>query len=580
MSELLIADGYGGVADTSPNAQANERAYNAMAQAGKVELEDPIEYLQGEMEKANLGAEDLPISKEDHRKVARRLHNATEDYKQALKAADNDPDKVDAAIVLEHAKAEAAHTEWLVYAEKAEEHNTKNAGSRTLRENAKGGDEALLRMVKDSALAKRRHWHAVMTRGEVVEHRPPVPVAADHFDVRPLIGAAGNGRIDGTSTRDGYSETPVVFAPEAFHANIDELIARPAFWAGLDSKATARALQEAGGAYGQLARAVNTGQAGAWIGKIYHGTWYALLGGKTPWFAPAVAEQYTSQYTDKVPIGAVDGAPAGGYIGENAVIQLNDMATEVGELDAFAYAVGTDVPHKYLANSWAMQLGYSNRIVETQTSKAAVDIGLQMTRGVGVANVSHPGIATKLASEGRNKLQGIVKADELKAADIIAATYKLDYEFRRPVGQDRMIIMANGDTMMKLDTESSTSRYINQEGVAQIQNMITFPSTMPFVEEPHINFYLRSYACVENPDMEDLDTAKTTGLWMGSFRRSVIVRRSSLYSAVVPINVMIGGQTKLQERYVHWIYVDIRQVQDNSLRGQAGPVAVVQPNKA
>ena len=588
MSQIINAEGFGGVSSTEANEQANERAYNALAEAGGPEFHsDPREYLEGEIWKANNegpSPEDVPIDGKREISVARRLHNAKEDYKRALKEANNDPDGVDAGIVREYALAEAAHSEWLVFAERAVEHNEQNAAARQLRE--LNSDEVLVRMVKESAQAKRRHFHSVFNKGEIVEHRPPVPIAADHFDVRTMKDGLNQGGIDRAkgiqaAGMGGYSETPVVFAPEAFHDNITALISRPAFWHNLDGKATRQALQEAGGAYGQLARAAASTDSGAWAGKIYWAQFYALMGSKTCWFSDDCAYQWELAATDKAPIGAVDAPPAGGWVGENGSITIDDMETKVRELDAYCYAVASDVSHKYLNNTWASQLGYTSRLMEMQTSKAAIDIGLQLTRGAGQADVSPGGILAVIGHVGRNKSQNIVKASDLKAQDLIASAYKLDYEFRRGGrGPDRAMFMANGDTWSAIDTENATSRYVNSEGQAWIEPMLTYPSTMPFVEEPHVNFYLRNYACIENPDFEDLNASKFTGLAFGAFRRSLVVRRSTLYSAVVPVSVMIGGQSKIQQRYATWLYVDIGQMQDNSLRGGAGPVMVIQPNKS
>lgn len=587
MSQIIQAEGFGGIASAETNEQANERAYNALAETPEVNLRDPMEYLEGEWHKSRTegpSPEDAPIDGKREIAVARRLHNAKEAYKEALRAAGNDGSKVDTDIIREHAAAEQAHTEWLVYAEKAVEHNEKNAAARTLRE--LNSDDVLIRMIKESAQAKRRHHHAVFNRGEIVEHRPPVPVAADHFDVRPLkqgLNKDGITKAKGipATHMDGYSETPVIFAPEAFHDNISDLITRPAFWHNLDGKATRQALHEAGGAYAQLSRAAASTDAGAWAGKIYWSQFYGLLGGKTCWFSSDCAYQWELDRTDKAPIGAVDAPPAGGWVGENGSITLDDQETKVRELDAYAYAVASDVSHKYLNNSWAMQLGYTARLMEMQSSRAAIDIGLQITRGTGVAETSPAGILATIGAVGRNKVQNKVKATDLKAADLIESTYRLDYEFRRGGrGPDRAMFMANGDTWSQIDTENATNRYVNTEGQAWLEPMLTYPSTMPFVEEPHVNFYLRNYACVENPDFEDLDASKFTGLAFGQFPKSLVVRRSTLYSAVVPVEVMIGGQTKLQQRYCTWLYVDIGQMQDNSLRGGAGPVMVIQPNKS
>ena len=588
MTDIITAEGFGGVSSTEANEQANERAYNALANSPGPDMHgDPMEYLEAEIWKANNegpSPEDVPISQKQRASIGRRLHDATEDYREALKAAGNDQSKVDPAIIREHALAEAAHAEWVVFEERALEHNEQNQAARALRES--NSDDVLIRMIKESAQAKRRHFHSVFNRGEIVEHRPPVPIAADHFDVRTLKDGLNQGGIDKArgiqaAGMGGYSETPVVFAPEAFHDNITALISRPAFWHNLDGKATRQALMEAGGAYGQLARAAATTGTGAWAGKIYWAQFYGLMGGKTCWFSDDCAYQWELAATDKAPVGAVDAPPAGGWVGENGAITLDDMETEVRELDAYAYAVASDVSHKYLQNTWAMQLGYTARLMEMQTSKAAIDIGLQLTRGTGVANVSPGGILPVIGGVNRNKIENIVKASELRAQDLINAAYKLDYEFRRGGrGPDRAMFMANGDTWAKIDTESATNRYVNTEGQSWVEPMLTYPSTMPFVEEPHVNFYLRNYACVENPDFEDLAIGKFTGLAFGAFPRSLVVRRSTIYSAVVPVSVMIGGQTTLQQRYATWLYVDIGQMQDNSLRGGAGPVMVIQPNRS
>ena len=595
MSNALIGgtgSGWGGeqTAGTNLNEQANERAYNALAEAGGDLSVSPTEALDGierDIYMSSRGAEDITRSRKDELDINRRLHNAKGAYKAAVEAAKGDASKIDRAVVAEYHDAEAAHANWLAGEEMSAEHNRKNAEARALRDLAEDGDRTLLRLITHSARSKRSAHHALYSRSEIVEHKPPVPVASDSFGVRFQRGAVGEGRIAGTKTMNGYSDRAVIYCPEEFHDDVNSLIGRAAFWQGLGNGNVAQALAEAGGAYGKLSRAAASTDSGAWAGKIYFTEFWELMGSQTPWFNPDVAKQVPSDRTDKMPAPAVDAPPAGGWVPENGSITLDDMETKVREFDAYCYAVATDISHKYMNNSWYEQLGYANALKETQIAKAAIDVGLQMTRGTGVADISPSGILQTIGSVSRNKIQNLVKASDLKAADLIEAMWQLDYAFRRnpmAAGQ-RTLIMANGDTLSQLEIESGSNRYMNTGDEAWLDtspSYVRYPEMMGIIEQPFVPFYLRQYACVENPDFEDMDASKFTSLLAGKLSKSLSVRRSSIYQAVVPVNVMIGGQTKLQERHATWFYTDILQTQDNSLRGTSarGPAVVIQPNKS
>ena len=262
MSKILTAgSGWSGktAALGELTEQENERAYQEMMRQGAgitTPDKDPIASIERDITRAAAGAEDISVEKDRGIEVNRRLHNAKRDYEDAVRAAGGDGSRVPDDIIVSYQKAEAAHTSWLTETEIAAEHNEKNARARALAEAAPEGGRTLGRMIRNSARSKRAHYHAVFNRGEVVEHKPPEPVAADYFDVGIAIGEAGKNRIAGAGQLSGYSEQPIIYCPEDFHGDVVSLISRAAFWQAVDGQEVSKAYREAGGAYDKLSRAV------------------------------------------------------------------------------------------------------------------------------------------------------------------------------------------------------------------------------------------------------------------------------------------------------------------------------------
>ena len=302
------------------------------------------------------------------------------------------------------------------------------------------------------------------------------------------------------------------------------------------------------------------------------------MGAGTPFFDKSFIRTIDLDATDKIPIGIINSPPAGGWLAEDGTIQLNDMGTRTDELDAHLYAVGTDISDKYLRNTWAMRLNLRGNVMRQQAAKAAYDIGIQFVNGSAGAN--KPTNLNGQIATGNNKIAGIVKATELRAADLIQVAYKVDRNYRKGgVGPDSAYFIADGDVWAAIETETGTDRRINTEGVPWVQPMITYPQMTPFAEMKHINFFIRQFACIESAGFSAPATSKTDAIWFGTFGEGAVVRRSSVFQAMISIPVMIGGQTKIQERLVHWIYVDVGETQNTTLSGKAGPIVAVQPNR-
>lgn len=447
-----------------------------------------------------------------------------------------------------------------------------------LREIAKDESTLAITLAEQAVKAPAAWYDAVINKGMVFESRPPLLFDRDYFSYRCLRGtarhvAAGIPNLNGKDPSGGFATTrqqqvngvaieqPLIAAPAEFHHNIEALMRRPEFWAANDPKNTGLLLRSLGYSP-EITRATASTDSGAWAGKTYWQQAWGFMAEVNPIFNDSLVGTLDIAQTDKAPIGAVDGPPAGGWVGENGSITLDEMANKVREMDAFCYAVAGDVSDKYLRNSWAEVLDYKGTWLRTAAEKAAIDMSLWFCRGTGVDDTAPAGILATIGSVARNKLQNIVKHDSLKAEDVLKAVYKLDAEV---LTTGRTAIMVNKATASDLDTASETSRFIQSEG-----RDATGGSAL---------FWLRKYPVYLWDDLEDLAATKFTGIVMGDFKRGILIRRGSQFSAVLDAPVMVGGQTKLQQRLASWTYTNIAQPQDNTNRGGAGPVAVVQPNR-
>ena len=542
---------------------------------------DPMEDLERDIYAAKAGAENIAVSQVEGININRRYHNAKGAFQEALAAADNDQSKVDPAILTEYARADKAMIDWTNHAEEAARANEERDAARELRGLATD-DEAIAQKMIKQALEARQDWEdAMFTKGEVREAKPPILVPSDRFDIETVPTRVGAGVISGAKGKRAEARQTIIRAPEVFHNDISKLLNSPAFWEGIDGKRTRQTLRDAGGDYADLSRrATASTDAGAWAGTQEWGQFWDLVGGKTFFFDTSVVPSIDVDNTDKIPVGAINAAPAGGWLAENGTINLSDMGTKTEELDAFCYAVASDISDKYLRNSWAQRLNLRSNVFRQQSSKMAYDVGAHFVNGTGTATAP-AGLNAKIGGAARNKITGIVKATDLRASDLIELTYSVDREYRRGgLGLDKACFFGSSDVWKAIETETGTDRRINTEGEPWVQSMITYPQMTPFAESAHVNYFLRQYACIESEGFEAPATGKTTALWFGSIGQAVVVRRSSLFSAIIPIQVMIGGQTTLQERLCHWIYTDVEYVQDTTLSGKAGPMTVVQPNRA
>ena len=545
---------------------------------------DPVEALEQRIYAKKGDASDIEIDRKEGDRLGRQLHKATEDYREELQRVNNDSEKVDPIIRDAYYRAEAAHVAYLNAADAAEVANEQRGEARDLIGTAIDQDAVYEKLIRQG-IENRMEWEdSIFKRGEVREDKPPLILPADHFDITERELPLGDGVIDGARTRGGKAKQTVIFAPRALHKNIHRLMNDPAFWQGVDGRKTRQIMRGYDGEFGEFAaRAQASTDAGAWAGTSEWGEYWELMGGETVFFDKSVfASTIDVDYTDPIPVGAVSGAPAGGWFGENEAITLDDMETLKVELEAFGYAVGTDISDKYLKNSWAMKLGFKDAVREEQIEKTAYDIGVQFVAGAGVADKTPAGLNATIGGVARNKIQQVVKHDDLKASDLIQVMYKVQRRYRRGgLGPNAASFIGHKDVWSALEAETSPDRRVNTEGNPWITSPITYPNMGTGFNAPaHLNYFLRSTACYESDGFEAPTANKTTALWYGCWKKGVIVRRSSLYSAFIPIAVMVGGQQKIQERLVHWIYVDIKQIQNATLSGEPGPVVVVQPNRA
>ena len=542
-----------------------------------------MEDIHRDIAEANRGADNVEIDRSEGVSLLRRFHTARDNYNDAIEAAGGDFDAVEADIYNEYRKADKSLQEWANMAEMAEHVNARRDNARSLRGLAED-PEAVAQKILAAAIEEKMEWErSIFHRGEVREAKPPILIDSDHFDVKTIDLPAGSGaknRELPTGGKDGVAKQSIIWAPEPFHENINELMRSAAFWQGVSSDRTRQTLRDAGGDHAEFARrAMGSGDSGAWAGTMEWGTFWDLMGAGTPFFDKTFIRTIDLDATDKIPIGIINSPPAGGWLAEDGTIQLNDMGTRTDELDAHLYAVGTDISDKYLRNTWAMRLNLRGNVMRQQAAKAAYDIGIQFVNGSAGAN-KPTNLNGQIGATSTNKITGIVKHDELSAADLLKVTYKVDRNYRQGgVGIDRAYFVAGGDLWAEIETESGTDRRINTEGQPWVQPMITYPPMTPFAEMKHINFFLRQFACIESAGFAAPAATKTDALWFGCFGEGAVVRRSSVFQAMIPISVMIGGQTKIQERLVHWIYVDIGETQNTTLSGKAGPLTVVQPNR-